>query len=203
MGVSLRVAYCKVVTGLGFSTSLCGQSYCSDSFDNLDNWQLPAKSGWEVQNGEICSNSDGWNDYAYNTCSQSQPPADYVINIDSATLFNGNGYGVFFRLQDTGSKPNGYIFQYDPGAHGFLIRKWVNGYEINPSLAYKSASGYSWYNQPRKIQVIVKGNTFTAFVDDVELFTITDNTYTKGGVGLRYWANSRVCMDGFSVAPLP
>jgi len=205
MGVSLRVAYCQVVTGLGFETSYCESAYCSDLFDEgLNGWAIPANGGWEVRDGQLCSNADGWNHYAYNTCSYQKPPSDYIINIDVATLFQGNGYGVFFRLQDySANRPSGYAFQYDPGAGGaFVVRKWVNGYEINPPIVRKVIPGYGWYNQPRSIRIRAQGDIFTAYVDGEEVFSFTDSTYPEGGAGLRYWHNSRVCLDDFSILPL-
>jgi Flp pilus assembly pilin Flp len=100
---------------------------------------------------------------------------------------------------------NGYVFQYDPGYSpgSFIIRKWVNGRELSVPIAVAKASGYDWYNTPRDIQVVVKGDTFTAYVDGTPVLTATDSTYTSGGTGIRTWDSTQVCFDQFGMQSAP
>jgi hypothetical protein len=112
-----------VATGLG-GTGSCSK-ICEDKFANLNNWKTAGTNnvGWEIQNGRLCNNQ--LHELIRNTCSSSNNniPVDYSIHFDVANLKSGNGYGVFFRLQDT-PKINGYAFQYDPGLGGaFVVRK--------------------------------------------------------------------------------
>jgi len=100
---------------------------------------------------------------------------------------------------------NGYVFQYDPGYYpgAFIIRKWVNGRELSAPIAVAKAPGYDWYSSPRDIEVVVEGDTFTAYVDGVEVLTATDSTYATGGSGLRNWDSTKVCFDQFGMQSAP
>ena len=197
-GTSLSDVYCKVAKGLNASAT-CGkpQSFCNDSFDNLANWSTA--SGWQLNNGQLCNNLNSTN-FIFNTCSQAASlPPDYTVNIDLATLYAGNGYGVSFRQTST-NPANGYIFQFDPGLGMFVFRKWINGAETAP-FAQVSAGNYNWYNIPHSIKVVVQGNVFKGYVDNNLVLTATDDTYTSGGAALRVWDNTQACFDNFSITP--
>lgn len=126
--------------------------------------------------------------------------SDYVITVNGAVLNQGNGYGLWFRATDF-DRVNGYTFQYDPGYGAFIMRKWVNGNELSP-FAMARAPGYGWYNTPRQIQIAVKGNTFTAYIDGRQVLQGTDSTYASGGIGFRTWSNTTARFDNISVDPL-
>lgn len=196
MGVSISDVYCRVASG--FKADACAKTtaLCNDEFSNLSG--SGGLSGtWKAANGQACIQGGGT---LYNKCSMSTVNAtDYMASLDGATLSGGNGYGIFFRASDSGLGVNGYAFQYDPGASGFVIRKWVNGREINPSIAYQSKPGYDWYGKPHKLEVKVVGNTFTGYVDGVAVLSGTDNTYTSGGTGIRTWDSTQLCVDNFSL----
>jgi len=199
LGVSLQDVFCRVAGGLGGGVCTAGK-YCTESFDSLENWAN--STGWTIQEGKACNTKDG-ELRMYNTCSQKNKiPKDYVVTVDSAVLYKGNGYGVFFRQQST-NPTTGYVFQYDPGYKGFIFRKWVNGWELSPPFAVKAAPNFDWWNTNHKIKVEVKGSTFRAYVDDELVLTGTDTTYTEGGVGLRTWDSTRVCLDDLAISDIP
>ena len=125
-----------------------------------------------------------------------------MAQIDGAKLNSGNGYGIYFRATSTSQGVSGYAFQYDPGFNGLVMRKWVNGVEINPPMAFKSMPGSDWYSAAHTLSVKVSGNTYTGMVDGVPMLTATDNTYLTGGTALRVWDSTQVCMDNFSVSSL-
>jgi Flp pilus assembly pilin Flp len=200
-GVSIRDVYCRVAAGLG--ANACGQTaYCQDNFANLGGWKVSAgpASGWVISNGQLCASGNGT---IANKCSMSGMPSnDYTAEIVSAKLNTGNGYGLFFRSFDNGLGMSGYAFQYDPGLSGVVIRKWVNGAEINPALAYKSMPGTDWYGAAHNLSVKVVGDTFIGMVDGVPVLTAKDSTYPSGGTGLRVWDSTQVCMNNFGVNPI-
>lgn len=203
-GTNVREVFCRVLDGLGASSQYCESAYCQSSFDSMDGWESTKGFGWEARDGQLCNTSNAWRNYLYNQCSmEDHVPDDYTVHLNGATLAEGNGYGIFFRLQNYDDRPNGYAFQYDPGLGGaFAVRKWVNGYEINPPIVRNRVPGYDWHGSARDLEVQVKGDTFTAFVDGEEVLTFTDPNYESGGVGLRTWDSTSVCMDNFSIEPL-
>lgn len=200
-GVSVSEVYCKVASG--FSANACGKTaYCQDGFDNLNGWKTTSgpQTSWVTSNGQLCANGYGT---ITNKCSMSGMPSnDYVASINGANLSQGNGYGLFFRATDNGMGTNGYAFQYDPGLNGVVIRKWVNGAEINPALAFKSLPGTNWYGSAHTLSVKVQGDTFIGMVDGIPMLTVKDSTYPSGGTGLRTWDSTQVCMDNFGINPI-
>jgi Flp pilus assembly pilin Flp len=200
-GVNIKSVYCSIVNKLGGS-STC-ETYCKNGFASLSEWSLLGNTGWEAQNGMMC-NTKANEMRAYSSCSLTQKISDdYVIEFDSAVLKSGNGYGIFYRMQSK-DPTEGYVFQYDPGASGFVVRKWVNNWEVNPAIAFVNASTTNWYNVTRKIKLEVKGPTMKAYVDGKLVLTATDSTYLKGGgVGVRTWDSTTACFGDFTVSPLP
>ena len=193
-GISIKDVYCSIAKAFGATT--CTGTLCQDNFANLSGSQN-VNGPWSTSTGQACITGGGT---LLNKCSVSQMTAkDYTTQLTGATLSAGNGYGVFFRATNTGSGINGYAFQYDPGLNGFVIRKWINGNEINPAIVYKSTPGYNWYGAPHNLSVKVVGNTFTGYVDGVPILVGQDNTYTQGGTGLRTWDSTRLCLSQFSI----
>jgi hypothetical protein len=196
-GTSASNLYCRLISM--FNGQTCAQTYCQDSFSNLSGSQM-YQGAWSTSTGKLCSPANGG--VILNKCSMaSTTPSDYTVSLDNAALTSGNGYGIYFRTTNTGSGLNGYAFQYDPGASGFVMRKWVNGLEItSPTLARVAApAGYNWYGSAHTLSVKVVGNTFTGYVDGVAVVTATDNTYTSGGTGIRTWDSTVLCVKGLIV----
>lgn len=184
-GTSLRDAYCQVMDGLGQGDS------CQN---RLDDWELYDGNCTAVE-GKVCCDHYGYifaNDYE---------GSDYTIVVEDALLTKGWGYGIFFRTVRSKGTFNGYNFQYDPGYGGgaFLFRKWVNGHELSPIARAKAPADYEWYKTPKTITIVVKGDTFTAFIDEKQVLLASDSTFSEGGVGIRTWDASDFCTSGIIV----
>ena len=189
LGVGLRDVYCLIMRPLGIDDAC--EHYFFDPFTSgLDKWDI-ISGRWDVNDGRLCGGPGEGRMFT------DIPADDYVIDISSATLSQGNGYGVFFRATDTPDF-NGYSFQYDPGYQAFIYRKWVNGRELWPPFAVARVRDYDW-NAPRHIELKVQGDTFTTYVDGQPVLTATDSTYSEGGIGLRTWDNTKVCFDDLTV----
>jgi Flp pilus assembly pilin Flp len=199
-GVSISDLYCQAANGISGGQA-CGQEiYCQDNFDgDSSDWQS-VSGGAAITNGQMCISN-----YAQtlNKCSMTMPDSDYVINLNGVTLTQGNGYGVYFRSTLTAGRINGYIFQYDPGAgNKLLIRRWINGVEVMTPIAMVPINS-TVYNVPHDFKIVVKGNTYTVFMDGVQVMTATDSAYPTGGVGLRSWDSTSACFDDFTISQLP
>ena len=198
-GYSVRDVYCTAARGLGAEDVCAGeQVYCQDDFVNLDNWE----TNWGTftnQDGQICTSGSAKN---YNTCSQNMDNmSDYSVTLTDAQLNAGNGYGVFFRGTDLDGRTDGYIVQYDPGWGGgsIIMRKWIDGRELPPFATYRMPD-YDWYSEPHDLRVDVNGNTFTVYLNDEKVLVGEDDTYTEGGVGLRSWDSTEICLDGIAIS---
>ncbi|MFZ1043559.1 MAG: family 16 glycoside hydrolase [Anaerolineales bacterium] len=200
MGVSVKSLYCQAADSISGGGSCAAQVYCSDNFSSgLSGWNN-SSGPWTEQNGQLCTFSTA---ATFNSCSQNMNANDYTVNLNGADLMQGNGYGVFFRVTNPGPSFNGYSFQYDTGWEGgsFIFRKWVNGVELATPIAVTQDNNFNWYNTSHNVQVVVKGNTFTAYVDGTPVTTVTDSTYATGSVGLRSWDSTQACFHNFTISP--
>lgn len=188
-GEGTRDALCRATSAFGVACS----DLLREDFANLDNWTIH-HGRWQIRDGRLCIDGPG-------RIYQPLDRSDYVITLDFARLTQGNGYGIFFR-DSGGAKFNGYSFQYDPGygQGAFIFRKWVNGNELTMPIARVDAPrGYDWYGADRKVQLEVRGDTFTAYIDGQPVAQARDSSFTSGGIGLRSWDNSSACFDQLSV----
>lgn len=203
LGIRLSDVICQVAEGIG-AEAICDDLLFADDFSQgLDKWRSFYGQGksWTItddDNPQLChTGSSG--DFLLANDSKS---ADYTISTDAA-ISKGNGYGVLFRTSENEKgRIEGYTFQYDPGYGGgqFIMRKWVNGYELYPPFAIaKPPAGFNWHNVDRQIEVDVIGGVFTARIDGTEVLVGKDDSYPEGGAGLRTWSGSQACFDNFSV----
>ncbi len=196
VGTSTSNDLCRVTNAMG-ANETCGSLF-SENFNSLDAWQH-VRGRWDLKNGQLCGGPGEGRIFT------SIDGNNYRVKIDKSMLHRGNGYGVFFRTQNV-EKVSGYSFQYDPGygAGEFVIRKWVNGYEISRPIARgRAPANYDWYDTNRTIELDVNGDTFTAYVDGEPVVTATDSTYPEGGIGFRTWSNTRACFDDITVEAIP
>jgi len=192
LGIEIGTLYSSVVCGLSRAED-CGR-YFADEFNDLEAWDI-VRGKWDVEDGKLCGGPGEGR--IFTDLSES----DYVINVQDATLFKGNGYGIYFRTTNS-EKVDGYNFQYDPGygKGSFVFRKWFKGRELQP-IAIVKAPDFDWYNQEYDIKIVVDGNTFTAFIDDEQVLQAVDDTYSEGGVGFRTWDGTTACFENISVDP--
>ncbi|WP_146129054.1 PilW family protein [Orenia metallireducens] len=64
----------------------------------------------------------------------------FSISVD-AKINQGNGFGVLLRggWDEDDKEDYGYLFQFDPGAKGFMLRKIHNGYHHDTGIEYVGA----------------------------------------------------------------
>ncbi|WP_161569243.1 family 16 glycoside hydrolase [Candidatus Oscillochloris fontis] len=194
-GTSTEDVYCQVSSAFGGGSCGADTPLMQEDFNDMSDWKVVSGS-WKNSGGVLHGNSGEGRIFA--------PPinaSDYTVDVGMGRLTAGNGYGIFFRA-DNITKVNGYTFQYDPGLGGFAFRKWVNGNEIDKPIAFvKAPAGYNWHNTDRQVQVQVKGATFTAVIDGKPVLSVTDATYSQGGIGLRTWYGTQADFDNITVRP--
>jgi Flp pilus assembly pilin Flp len=205
LGVGSAEGGAGTASGSSGTSAPAVKTLFSDSFGDprasVAKWKFDS-SLWTVSGGELhvgpTTNWYGSMIAAVENCTCQNGTVSFDANMSQ-----GAGYGVFFRLQAdavTGGPINGYCFQYDEGYPGFVLRKWVNGLEINPPIAVtKVPANYTWLDVERKIQVTTVGSEITALVDGVVVMSVSDNTYASGGVGLRLWNQPGTSFDNFTV----
>jgi prepilin-type N-terminal cleavage/methylation domain-containing protein len=182
----------------------------SDNFDsgNADNWTEIGRD-WKVTDGKYYGGTEHGSSGGNMTFLGDEDWTDYSVELD-ANLINGGdsgyGYGVYFRAQDYNSL-NAYIFQYDPGwgSGAFLFRKIVDGNEQPPFAVVRVSEGYIWNGTEKHVRVEVSGDTFKAYVSDIDggdtpVLEGSDSSYTNGSMGLRTWGSAQASFDNIKVS---
>ncbi len=185
LGFTVRGAYCSVTDLFGIRPAVCDSILLWEAdFTDLESWNITQGRGWMLQDGRMLITQPG----EHRAFTGDDSWEDYTVHVGDAVLYEGAGYGVYFRVSDE-PDINGYAFQYDPGyADSFIIRKVVDGRELHPPIAVSRApAGFAWYNTPHQIQIEVRGDTYTAYVDGTEVVTATDESNPTGRIGLRGW----------------
>ncbi len=202
VGMRVSRAYGRVTTNIGESEEVptpVPTATPEEGSSSWQEWQEAAGSGWRAETTRYCVDQQGEHRSFYG----AENWTDYIIRV-KANLYQGEGYGVFFRAVDV-SHVSGYVFQYEPtcrylGREGcFSLRKVVGGRVEYPFARSSVPSDYEWYNAPRDIEVQVEGSSFRAFIDGEEVLMGTDGEYTHGQVGLRTWDASEVCFWEFTI----
>jgi len=184
-----------------------------DNFDDGDaeGWWTSSKN-WQVTDGGFVGGSSDRNT-GENRAFYGDPEwTDYIVDVDAELLAGSGAYGlgVYFRASDYESL-DAYVFQYDPGwgsSGSFLFRKVENGREQAPFASVKAPPDYQWKGSSKHIRILVSGNTFSAYISDVEdgqtpVLTAEDDSYSNGSVGLRTWLTSQAEFDNVQISQLP
>ena len=173
-----------------------------DDFEDgdTDGWFPARGDDWRIENGRYCAGRARRGEHR--TFAGDPTWTDYTVTVQ-AELSRGPGWGVYFRATNP-SRPNAYIFQYDPGYGGgaFLFRQVVGGRERSPFARVWAPSDFAWRNRVRTASVRVQGDTFTAYLDGQQVLQASHSEFKAGQIGLRKWSSSVVCFDNVTVKPL-
>lgn len=195
-GQSVAEVLCSVVDGLNLGDRNSCTNFLNDTFGNLNNWErIWGGDNHTLNDGKLCMKGD-------ERLLNKQPlPDDYKVSMNYAQLSSGNGYGIMFRMNQSGTNYAGYTFQIDPGlGKRFAFRRYDrNGAELSTPLSMASAPANFNWSAPHKVDVVVKGDKFAAYIDGVLVLTASDSTYPSGQVGLRTWDSTDACFDDLSV----
>src|SRR6266568_1244539 len=120
--------------------------------------------------------------------SCSLPKANFVDGAYQVqmTIVNGNGGGIFFHGDEKG---NGYYFfigqngTYEFGIYNNCIGNY-NNCKINPLRRSSSPAIKTGLNQPNLAAVVASGSTLDLYVNDQKIDSVSDSSYSQGGIGV-------------------
>ena len=167
-----------------------------DTFENADNWTLGSYWKHDTTNKNIYVNDTTVRNAAIVFGDNNKiisDTNDYIVSADITTVGNANSqHAVTFRHSGNNfymfRVTNNYVHIYSMGSTQKEIGK--------STTTTPSRTAGDTYN----LKVVVNGNTFTGYYNGVEMLTVTDTSYTTGGVGLR--SNGNVSVDNFYVQRL-
>ncbi len=144
--------------------------FTDDFSGDLNNWikDKASISGGRLKLGSV----GGGEQNAYATPTVGSNWTDYVVEFDAD--FNGHSYrGISFRRQDNGDD---YLWWFGDGVSNLQIVKRVGGSwkpigNVQPAMQLKGTHHF---------KLVVKGNTFTTFIDGLIYNIAKDSDLTKG-----------------------
>ncbi|MDY6838817.1 MAG: fibronectin type III domain-containing protein [Thermodesulfobacteriota bacterium] len=174
---------------LAFWQGVWGTDYDADGVVNL----LDGDSDGDgyLDGEEIAAGSDPADPY-------SVPPGaswtDYRVMFTMGSNDN-DAVGLMFRFQDA---DNYYRFSWDNQRDYRRLVKCENGVF---TLLAEDSVGYVT-GETYEIEVVAEGTTLEVFVDDELVFSVTDQTFTGGTIGLYSWGNRGSLFDNVLVEDL-
>ncbi len=180
-----------------------------ETFDNAGNWGTgeDAYSIGAVVNGvydfKVLENDiSRW-------VSAGKSFSDGIYEVE-ATPVEGpldNGYGLIFRANPEA----GDFYLFKVSADGYVwIGRYANGAEAATIIGdhwFESPVVLRGLNATNKLKVQAEAGNLIFYVNDQEVGRVTDNTLTKGDVGMLVQTlgggGVRVLFDNLSVKPLP
>lgn len=148
--------------------------------------------GWDCSATKCSFRADGYHvqapdDFVYSTFL-TKTFDDAVIQVKTIiitgkTSGNAAGMGIAFRTPQS-NKLAGYgLLIYSDGTYGLV--KWdTKGNPTNLIADSSSSAIHQGLNQENDLKLVVKGNTFTIFINGQQVNEATDSTYTSGYIGL-------------------
>ena len=158
----------------------------SDPYSGWFTGMVPGGGGeFAYKNGGLRAlvNKANWAILATN--SNAGQLDDFALEVDTKALSSvkDSWQGVIFRLVDTIKVDNFYLFAIQSGFANYRIEKLSGGKWTN-----LKASTYSSYihkgTATNRLKVVCKGAVITVYANDHELATITDASYSIGGIAL-------------------
>lgn len=206
MGLSLDSAYNAIVGLFKGETPPTIEGYQTTFDGELTDWVTAASGLWK---GGKAQSKFGQLELNPLTLSllKGYTGKDYDVTVvnpkTNKQSEKWNGFGVMFRADGAGA--NGYMFEVERKDHDqpgqMYFSKWVDGkqYKLRDSIV-NVPDNFNW-EQAGNMQVSVRGDTMTAYVNGKQIVQARDSTYTQGQVGIASNAGSRLYVDGFSVTP--
>ena len=203
--------YPSVGCSIHYASLPAAGNLVNDNFnDGNSNGWYKSSNNWKVIDGKYYGGVNGVNSGENRTFLEANLGANYTVQVDakliSGSVSGGYGYGIYFGATDYANTLDSYVFQYDPGWQGgsFIFRKVVGGYESNPIATVAAPAGYQWTGVEKQITIAVSGNTYTAYVSDVNggtkpVLQVTSPTFSGTAVGLRTWNTSYASFDNVTV----
>ncbi len=119
---------------------------------------------------ELCSASPSFNNFAYQV---------------QMKIIKGDGGGVIFRYNTSNGTKYGYVFEVGQDGSYQLYVCPLNATTCSSALSQGSSPAVKQgLNQTNLVTVIVKGNAITLYVNHQEIDSVTDNTFSHGGIGV-------------------
>ena len=117
------------------------------------------------------------------SCTTSGNFSDFAYQVQMQ-IIKGDDGGVAFRVNITNNTFYGYVFAVGQNGSYQLFVCPPNTTSCNSLSSSSSSAINQGLNQTNLVTVIVKGNTITLYVNQQEIESMTDSTFSHGQIGV-------------------
>jgi len=172
-----------------------------------------APSQWKITSGSVVQLKNIWGGSNSGTRTDAYEAGTYFIyNVDI-----GNDYFIQAKMSSADDDDIGLVVRYTDENHYYRF-SWmlsgsvggnrklvlVNGPNAGGSTNLEIATGIPYViNQKYIVRLSVVGNLLEVYIDDVLIFSHTDNTLTTGKAGFYNWGNVGSYYDDVLIQPIP
>ncbi len=119
----------------------------------------------------------------FETCNASPTFTNFAYQVQMQ-IIKGDDGGVAFRVNNTNSTFYGYVFAVGQAGSYQIFVCPPNTSSCNSLSSGSSSAINQGLNQGNLLTVIVRGSTFTVYVNQQEVDSVTDSTFSHGHIGL-------------------
>lgn len=188
-----RVQVTFMAALLASPPALASSTFC-DTFMNANDPAWGNQDGsWAIAHRKYYATKPNNNPLTYTDLVNYQALKNFTVGVTVNDVLDG---GIWLRSQYNAGALNGVLLvvggacSSDTGLYWHVVQSGNTGNCLNvvsvPGLKGSKA----------KIKVVVKGDTYTAFVNGTEVTSLTNATYTSGSAGL--YDNSAAPAESFS-----
>jgi hypothetical protein len=178
---------------LSVAPALAGSTFC-DKFANKNDPAWGDQDGsWTIAKHRYYATMPDNNPLTYTDLDDYQSLKTFTLDVTVNDVYDG---GIWLRSQYNGGAPNGVLLVVGGACSNYTGLYWHVVQNGNPGqcLDEMNVSGLEGSNA--KIRVVVKGDTYTAYVNGAMVKSLTDTTYATGSAGL--YDNSAAPEETFS-----
>jgi len=186
---------------LGKGNSITENGSISDNFDRADSTDLGANWSEDTGDWSILTNTLAFTNYLYRNdyykvrwvgapLSSSDNYVQATVNINATDIYNEPGPGVRLAVGTGDANSDGYGALPWYGGAFYLLRFDDSVETILGSWGVPAAQSYT-------IRIEAEGSTIRMKIDGTERASVTDATYSSGGIGCFYGAWSNADADDY------
>jgi hypothetical protein len=192
MGISKGAAG-LAAAWLAVTPALAAKTFC-DGFKAKNDPAWGNQDGsWTIAGRKYYATAPDNNPLTYTDLVDYQSLKNFTVNVTVNNVYDG---GIWLRSQSNAAAPNGILLVVGGACSNYTGLYWhvvTNGVP-GQCLNEVNVSGLEGSNA--RVKVVVKGDTYTAYIGGKKITSLTDSTYTAGSTGL--YDNSAAPQETFS-----
>jgi len=149
-----------------------------------DNWVDDGSGCWSVSGGVYEMNGTGANTYRWSYYNTSY--SDFTYQADFKKVSGDQTFNMAIAFRSNASQSNSYFFGHTASGW-YLVWKYVGGSLTMLQDWTQSAYLNTGFGAWNRLKVVCKGSLLTFYINDVQVASVVDTSFSSGYVGLRIY----------------